>query len=94
MITIHELKTIMREANILKKYDLDTIGVFGSFARGEDYNDIDFFIEKDNIDYKKVEELQYELEQLTQIKVDLMQKKYANPIILKYAQKDMIYVKN
>ena len=92
MITVNDLKSILIKYNILKKYDLDKIGIFGSFARGEEFNDIDFFIDKDDINYQKVEELQAELESIINIKVDLMQRKYANPIVLYRAKKDMIYV--
>ena len=92
MLTIIDLKKIIIESNILQKYGLEKIGIFGSFARGEEFNDIDFYIDEDKINYLKVEELQAELEQITNKKVDLMQKKFANPIVLHRAQKDMIYV--
>ena len=91
-MTVNELKSVLIKNNILNRYDLDKIGVFGSFARGEEYNDIDFYIDKDDINYQRVEELQAELESIINIKVDLIQKKYANPIILYRAEKDMIYV--
>ena len=82
----------IKNENLLKKYDLDKIGVFGSFARGEKANDIDFFIDIDNYNLKNLIPLKKELEEITSKEVDIMIKKYANPIVLYRAQKDMIYV--
>jgi len=52
---------------------LKEIGIFGSFARGEPANDIDFYIDADSC---KLADL----------------RKYANPIVLHRALKDMVYV--
>ena len=83
---------VIRQENLLKKYDLDRIGIFGSFARGENAKDIDFYIDSDNYNIKNLIGLKYDLEKLTQKEVDIMVKKYANPIVLYRAQKDMKYV--
>jgi predicted nucleotidyltransferase len=90
--TIYALEEAIRRENLLKKYDLDKIGVFGSFARGEKANDIDFYIDIENYKVKKLINLKKELEKLTEKKVDIMLKKYANPIVLYRAEKDMKYV--
>ena len=50
--TVNALEMALKEENILKKYNLDKIGVFGSFARGEKSIDIDFFIDSENIALK------------------------------------------
>jgi len=90
--TINALENALKNENLLKKYNLDKIGVFGSFARGEKANDIDFYIDLDNYNIKNLINLKKDLEKITEKEVDIMVKKYANPIILYRAEKDMKYV--
>jgi len=90
--TVNALEEAIKSNNLLKKYNLEKIGVFGSFARGEKANDIDFYIDSDNYNIKNLIELKKDLEKLTEKEVDVMLKKYANPIILYRAEKDMKYV--
>ncbi|MCL2720501.1 MAG: nucleotidyltransferase domain-containing protein [Treponema sp.] len=89
---INALKQAIKNENLLKKYNLDKIGIFGSFARGEKANDIDFYIDLDNYNIKNLIPLKNDLEIITKKEVDIMLKKYANPIVLYRARKDMIYV--
>ena len=90
--TINDLEKVIIENNILQKYNLVKIGVYGSFARGEiNFNDIDLYIDqKYSLSYAK--NLKDELEKLLNIKVDIMLKEYADPAILYYAEKDMKYI--
>jgi predicted nucleotidyltransferase len=90
--SINALETAIKNENLLKKYDLDKIGVFGSFARGETASDIDIYIDTDNYNLKNLISLKKDLENITEREVDIMLKKYANPIVLHRAQKDMVYV--
>jgi predicted nucleotidyltransferase len=90
--TINALEMAIKNENLLKKYHLDRIGVFGSFARGEKANDIDFYIDSDNYSIKNLLGLKNDLEKITEKEVDIMLKKYANPIILHRAERDMKYV--
>ena len=90
--TINALEKAMKEENLLKKYNLEKLGVFGSFARGEKSNDIDFYIDIENCSVKSLINLKNDLEKITKKQVDIMLKKYANPIVLYHAQKDMKYV--
>ncbi|MDR2481146.1 MAG: nucleotidyltransferase domain-containing protein [Spirochaetaceae bacterium] len=90
--TINALEKAIKDENLLKKYELEKIGVFGSFARGEPANDIDFYIDAENYNLKNVINLKKDLEKITAKEVDIMLKKYANPIVLYRAQKDMKYV--
>ena len=41
--TVNALEMAIKNEDLLKKYNLEKIGIFGSFARGEKANDIDFF---------------------------------------------------
>jgi predicted nucleotidyltransferase len=86
------LKKAIKQSDLLNKYMLKRIGIFGSFARGEPANDIDFYIDTDNCKLADLRRLRGDLENLTNKKVDIMIKKYANPIVLHRALKDMVYV--
>jgi predicted nucleotidyltransferase len=90
--TFEDLEKAIRNRNILKKYKLEKIGIFGSFARGEKATDIDFYIDTETYDLKNLIGLKKELEKISQKSVDIMIRKYANPIVLHRAQKDMRYV--
>jgi predicted nucleotidyltransferase len=90
--TINDLEKAIKDENLLKKYELEKIGVFGSFARGEQANDIDFYIDTENFNLKDIMQLKEDLEKITAKEADIMLKKYANPIVLYRAQKDMKYV--
>jgi predicted nucleotidyltransferase len=91
MDTIPELKEAIRTRNILGKYHLHRLGIFGSYARGQKANDLDVLVE-DDLPYQQVLALRAELESVTGKIVDLVVMKHANPIILFRAQKDMVYV--
>jgi len=90
--SINALERAIKNTDLLKKHNLVRIGVFGSFARGEIANDIDFYIDSDNYDVKNLINLKNDLEKITEKEVDIMLKKYANPIILYRAERDMKYV--
>jgi predicted nucleotidyltransferase len=90
--TINALEEAIKNENLLKKHNLEKIGVFGSFARGEKANDIDFYIDLDNYNIKNLINLKRDLEKITEKEVDIMLKKYANPIVLYRAERDMRYV--
>lgn len=88
--TIQDLFTFINDESILERFNLKKIGVFGSFARGEKFNDIDLMID-DDIDFKKLLELKIFLETKIGNRFDIMQKKYAEPVILYRAMKDLKY---
>jgi len=90
--TVNDLSEAIKSKRIFEKYGLSQIGIFGSFARGENANDIDFYIDLDTFNLKKLLNLKQELEMITEKEIDIMLKKYANPIVLHRAKKDMIYV--
>ena len=90
--TIKALEKLIKDENLLEKYNLDKIGVFGSFARGEKPNDIDFYIDAESYNLRDLINLKRDLEKIVKKKVDIMLKKYSNPIVLYRAEKDMKYV--
>ncbi|MBP6063681.1 MAG: DNA polymerase beta domain protein region [Fusobacteriaceae bacterium] len=89
-MTLETFKNILIAENIFEKYKIDKIGIFGSTARGEDGKDIDILVE--DTDYKKWINLKKEFEEKTNISLDIMIEKYANPIVLMRAKKEIIYV--
>ncbi len=84
------LQDFLRQNDVFKRFGLSRIGIFGSFIRGEKYNDIDLLLEE-NLDYSKRQELKQFLEQLLHTKIDLVIKQFAEPIILHHALKDIRY---
>ena len=88
--TIQDIQNYFNEHDLFNKYNLTRIGVFGSFARGEKFNDIDLYIE-DNIERKNLRALKNILINDWNIEVDIMPQEYADPIILYNAKKDIKY---
>lgn len=88
---ISELEDIMVRNDLFKKFRLSKLGVFGSTARGEVSNDIDILIE-DNVDYRSLAVFRAELNKLTNKRIDIVIARYANPIVLHRARKEIIYV--
>lgn len=91
-MTIQELEAILQRENIFQEFGIERLGLFGSFARGESYHDIDILLEQD-MHYKLREQLQARLQAILQTKVDLVPEKFADPIILYRAHKDLKYVR-
>jgi predicted nucleotidyltransferase len=85
--TFEALKKAIKDENILQKHNLSKIGIFGSFARGEAANDIDFYIDSAIYDLKNIVALKNDLERVSQKPVDIMLQKYANPIVLYRAKR-------
>ena len=91
MNTIVELETTLRQNDIFDAFGITQLGVFGSFARGETYRDIDFLLEQD-LDYETRKRLKNRLSRVLKSKIDLVPAKFADPIILYHARKDIKYV--
>lgn len=86
-----DIENIIHKNHMLSKNGIEKIGIFGSFARGEEGNDIDILIEK-NSNIESILSFKNELEERTKKKVDIVLEKYANPIILFRAKKEIVYV--
>ncbi len=90
-LTVKSFIALIQEYELLKKYQLERIGIFGSLARGEVANDVDILVEQVG-DYKRLIQFKMELEKLFHKKIDIVIEKFANPIVLYRAKKDIIYV--
>lgn len=95
-------KALKAKINILKKsqpilrskYAVKTIGIFGSFARGDDTakSDIDILVEFNKpVGFFGFLELEHFLQKQLKRKVDLTTKKALKPLIKKGVLKDTVY---
>ncbi len=84
-------KFLLQE-QIFQRFGITRMGVFGSLARGEkNIRDIDILIEDENPDFKKLIGFKTYLEAALGMKVDVVVKKFADPVILYRAMKDIKY---
>ena len=86
----NSLQSYFRSRHIFDDYGLERIGVFGSLARGEAFNDIDLMIDSE-VSFSALLKLQAQMESDLNIHVDIVIKELAEPIILYRAMKDMQY---
>lgn len=92
------LQTLQKNLPVLKaKYPLQTLGIFGSYSRGEEtqISDLDIIYETLPNTYLNLDSflnLQRELNELTKLKIDLVNKKYINEVVWLTAKKDVVYV--
>jgi uncharacterized protein len=89
-MTLKEFNEILIANQIFKEFELDKIGVFGSFARNEEYNDLDLLLEN-YMHHSKRDLLKVKLENIFKMKVDIVPATFADPIILFRARKDLKY---
>jgi predicted nucleotidyltransferase len=72
--SVNALAAAIKNENLLKKYNLEKTGVFGSFARGETAHDIDIFIDTEKLDLKSLIHFKKDLERITDREIDIMVK--------------------
>ena len=89
---ISDLENFLSQQNLFELLGVDKIGVFGSFARNEPFNDIDLFIEGD-IAEARLLSFHENLEKNLDTPVDIVLEKYPEPIIIMKAKKDFRYAK-
>jgi len=83
--------------NISQKYHLKKLGIFGSYARGEQTpeSDLDLLVEfEDNTPDlpEKREYLRNEIKAVFDIDVDICREKYIKPVFRKQILSDAVYV--
>ena len=87
-----DIKKILKEhKDILNKYKVRTIGLFGSYVRGEqrEDSDIDLLVEFDENTYNNFINLIFELEDLFKKEVTVVSEKDLSPYILPYVLKEL-----
>ncbi|MCX6243167.1 MAG: nucleotidyltransferase domain-containing protein [Bacteroidetes bacterium] len=80
--------------DLLARYHLKSIGIFGSFTREDfkDDSDIDILIDYEQPIGIEFIDLAEELEKILNLKVDLVSKNGVKPKYLEEIQKDLVYV--
>lgn len=92
------IETLQNNLPSLKaKYPLLSLGVFGSYSRGEETpnSDLDVLYEAlpgTFLDLYNYIDLKNDLAEITHLKIDLVNKKFINPIVWLKAKNDVIYV--
>lgn len=97
MNSINEIKEILQshKKNLQDTYGIRTIGIFGSYVRGEqtEGSDIDVLVELEKpIGFFKFLELEEHLGKITGLKVDLVTKKALKPMIGKYILNELVAI--
>ncbi|MDD4447884.1 MAG: nucleotidyltransferase family protein [Methanothrix sp.] len=85
---------IRSHANDIKTlFCVRRIGIFGSFARGEqkESSDVDILVEFEKPTFKNFMNLSFYLEDLLGREVDLVTVKGLHPRILPYVEKDVVW---
>ena len=83
-----------KKPELEKKYHLSELGLFGSYARGDNHekSDIDIAVEINGAMGLDFIEMADEIESLFGIKTDVVPKRSINPGYLPFVEKDIIYV--
>ena len=96
MIDKENITNILKanKLDLLARYHLKSIGIFGSFTREDfkDDSDIDILIDYDQPIGIEFIDLAEELEKILNLKVDLVSKNGVKPKYLEEIQKDLVYV--
>ena len=97
MITIDEIKKILakHKDELAGKYNVQDIGVFGSYVRGEqgEGSDLDVLVTfREPIGLFKFIGLEYRLEEMLGVKVDLVSKNALKPRIGERILSEVVYV--
>ena len=84
-------------AYFLQKYPLETLALFGSFARGEatQSSDVDILYmlrSGASMDFDMYLEFEAELKKLLGKEIDLVNAKKLNPLVKLHTQSEMVYV--
>ncbi len=89
------LQTLQEKKEYIQTtYEVDKIGLFGSYAKGlqTDKSDIDIYVEFKNKTFDNIAGLWNYLEELYQTKIDLLHKhKRSKGAIFEAIQKEVIY---
>ncbi len=96
MYTLDQILKILREKkpDLQKRYPISELGVFGSYARGDnnENSDIDILVDFNGRIGIKFILLAHELEDTFRMKIDLVSRGGIKPKYLPYVEKSLIHV--
>lgn len=90
-MTLAQVIECIRSNQLLKKYHLKRIGIFGSIIQSDDPHDIDILIDEFE-DYRDLLRLKADIRSLCRKRVDIVIAKHTSPIKLYRAKKEIRYV--
>jgi len=87
------VNVINKNSDILKKYGVKKLELFGSYVKGEQKNDsdIDFLVEFRKPDFENFMDLAFFLEDIFGRKVELITQGSLSPFIEPYIEKELIW---
>jgi len=90
------LRLLAEKRNAIRQFGVTEIGIFGSFARGEQNkrSDVDVLVELRDGSFDSYMNLLFFLEDLFGRKVDLVEKNTIKPIIRNRVLREALYVQN
>ncbi len=93
---MNKIITILKahKQELLSKYPIKSLALFGSYSRGEETkdSDIDIMVELNHPDARSFINLSYELEAIIKQKVDLVSKNGVKERYMREIENDLIYV--
>jgi len=94
-MTKEEVKQILsRNKEILEKYKVNSIALFGSYVRNEQRqdSDIDLLVELEELTYDNFIHLVFTLEELLKKKINLVPRGSLSPYIEPYVEKEAEWI--
>jgi len=96
MYTLEQILQILKEKkpDLQKRYPISELGVFGSYARGDnnENSDIDILVDfNDRVGIRFIS-LAHDLEDTFKAKIDLVSRRGIKPGYLPYVEKNLIHV--
>lgn len=90
------LRLLAEKRDAIRNFGVKQIGVFGSFARGQQRNnsDVDILVDMERSTFDSYMDLLFFLEDLFGRKVDLVEKRTIRPIIRDRVLRETLYVPN
>ncbi|NTW33281.1 MAG: nucleotidyltransferase family protein [Bacteroidetes bacterium] len=95
-MNLEEIKIILKKQkkSLQRRFKIKEIALFGSYTRGEqnDNSDVDIMVEFESPIGIEFIDLADELEKVLNTKVDLVSRNAMKPRLMKYIEKELIYV--
>jgi hypothetical protein len=87
------LRSLREHEDLLKRYSVKRIGLFGSYARGQQKrgSDVDFLVDLEKPTYDNFIDLNFSLERLFRRKVGLVTSRSLNPRIKPFVENEVAW---
>ncbi len=87
-------EVLIKNKDLLRRYGVKKIGLFGSYVKGEqkEDSDIDFLVEVEGISLLDFIALEFKLSEILGKKIDLVSIKALKPYIKPYILKEVEYI--